>query len=245
MKNISSLVTMLFVIIFFSLTNVASAQVPVGQDQVQVLNDQTAQRMDPVETKEAWSWLKTMLRNQAPSVVEITSSKKNIMATFRSTEMLPKGSVITFRMTMPDRSELIIGGYRTTKDGFWYAEMMSGMFPDISPAGFVTFEALIVDSRNRSIYVSSACAPVRISTYLSGPLHGAKFLMDGTIEVRGQLNQASVATVDGQSYPIVLSYDPTNGLPIGRVIVPNFGAREALLTLCTDGVCSTRHLYID
>lgn len=215
--------------------------------------------LDPVRVTEMWNKVDNFnlakKRNitrpenlgveQANAVIEVTRSGEHVSAIFKSLDIVPEGSYISSRYVMPNGKGVLLEGYVVGGDWQISSELWNGQFPGAWPMGYMLFETIIVSSQDGSFSYTSAYVPVRVCCSLTGPLQRAEVLPDGSINVYGSLYGRVVATVDGQPHQVDLSYDTNTGASlVGHIAVPNFGAREMLLTLCSQGVCSTRHLYL-
>lgn len=213
--------------------------------------------LDPINVAEAWSRVDSFNLakkrkvatpefgvEQANAVIEVTRSGQHVSTIFRSLDIVPAGSYVSSRYVLPNGVGTLLEGYTVQEDWQVSFELWNGQFPGVWQNGYTLFETIIVNSRDGSFTYTSAYVPVRVCCGLTGPLQKAEVLPDGSINVSGNLYGRVVATVDNQPYPVALSYDANTGIPVGHISVPNYGAREMLLTLCSEGVCSTRHLYL-
>lgn len=248
-----------FVFIVISLTILAisaMARTQTSTSKVRMLDESIATRLSAEETTDLWSRLDNHRKEtstgpaigQANATVQVTSLPYQTawLVNFQSTINIEQGSIISFRMVFPNGMLVPLSGFQMTGTYQVGAYLWNGSFPGVWPSGLTKFEVIIVTPTGNLSYVSGEVA-FGLCCQLSGPVTGAMTVSpDGiTIQATGFFSGLTIATINGMEVPIVVSSSPTTGAWLATISNPfAFLQGQMIVTICSNGECSTRIVYI-
>lgn len=185
---------------------------------------------------------------QAPGVIEVIPTGQwgqSFSVHFRSIGSVPTGTNFSFRIITSNGDTINLRGFTKTSndDGGIYWEMWNGPFPNVWP-GWSTFETFVTTPGDGISY-TSALVPVQCMNCTTGLLERADVSPDGaSIKLGGYFPGRTYATLNGLRVEF-LPVPPGADSLFSRIIsTENAGSGKMDLTVCSDGICSTRTVYV-
>ncbi|MFA6301268.1 MAG: hypothetical protein WC609_02870 [Candidatus Paceibacterota bacterium] len=185
---------------------------------------------------------------QAKATIEATGlSTGETYVLFQTTEPLSSGSYLVFTMNMPNGNSICLGGFMVQSEYRWGAQLWNGNFPGIWPGGWTRFAVYLFDAGGNLSYTSTLVNVQACCGTQPGPIRTATVSTDGYwVEVKGNfLETDTLATLGGMPAPTFFEYDPSTGEPIIKVLNQYGIQGQTNLTVCSNGECASRVMYIN
>ena len=253
--KINRFLVKLFVILaaFVAATNTSAQEGPRQRE----LNPSVDRTLSAQEITDLWSGNHRVPRRairatstddteQVKVVIEVVGSDDNLKATCWFLTPPPAGSFVAFRVVLANGGVMPLTGYQIYGNDW----LPYGVYPRVTdPGGLwipgpVHFEAVIWNSSDWSTKYIGAYGSIWGEDLLTGPLQSAKVTQDGTaIDIAGAFGDSVTASIHGNYIPTeFLFYSPMTGQPVWRVN-KNEKVLNDILTVCSNGECSTRNVY--
>ena len=182
-----------------------------------------------------------LLLPQADAVVEVIRVENNYSVNFRSAypTVFPSGTWVVLRIILSDGTLVGQSGWQILEDASLISqEMWDGTFSVVLRPGGVRFEAVVVRPSERATAASATVD--QFAKTPSGPLDEVTVTADGNwIQATGVFGEKTVALLNGQQVFYLMT--TRDRIAASTAL---FGGGEVIFTVCSDGECSSRRLFV-
>ena len=218
---------------------------PLSAEEMSTLSTQkdsvaTSAKATATATATASNGLRLLLP-QADAVVEVVRVENNYSVNFRSAypTIFPSGTWVVLRITLSDGTLVGQSGWQLTQDASLVSqEMWDGTFSLILRPGGWRFEAIVIRPGEKATTASAVVD--QFAKLPAGPLDEVTVTADGNwVQATGVFGEKTVALLNGQQVFYLMT--TRSHLAASTAL---FGGGEVIFTVCSDGECSSRRLFV-
>lgn len=189
----------------------------------------------------------------AVNVTTTGSSLPHVVVSVQSIKELEQDTLVLLQMTT-ENGQIPMQSYKMGRsfDGRGtniFIELWNGQFSTGWQSGVTKFGAFIIAPGGKITY-SSGSVPVNFCCFTDGPIGRADLSADGkSVILQGSFSGATYASINGTPVDIDFGPQPVGALfpaqAIGKISLSKFAYGSVSLSVCSQGSCSTRILYVN